>query len=387
LGSSLASAMGQQGTAQENFRRAEIAQQNAQTAAIQGFGSWSAVDYRNGSDIQSDNYVADRARADALYGLGNNGPVRLGKPSGMGVAEWSGGVNRAISRSAAEQSAIEQRLADLAPPSYGSQPGVLVADASGKLPFAPGLSTQAIDAATQRLASAKLTGYANDWASKAVSEFNNGNTERGKIYLGYANSYYKASGDALESSKVLDAVAPKFQLPEPALGNSQGDRRFEFKFGAAAYAIGGGNIEFTADINISRPFQSSFTEFEAGIGLGVGFKAKVGLEGLKGSELTAAIPTPYFNPLGQGQASNTGAVSTKVAFEGAIPFLTVTGLEFRGGLQSPLTGMPVTKENYGGIYEFKYLEPKLSPALNVGLTAKWDIFNTSYKRSSTGGQR
>lgn len=122
--------MGQQNTAQESFRRGEINQQNAQAAAIQGFGSWSAVDYRNGSDIQSDNYVADRARADALYGLGSNGPVRLGEPSGMGVAEWSGGVNRAISRSAAEQSAIEQRLADLAPPSYGSQPGILVADAS-----------------------------------------------------------------------------------------------------------------------------------------------------------------------------------------------------------------------------------------------------------------
>lgn len=326
-------------------------------------------------------------RADALYGLGSNGPVRLGEPSGKGVAQWWGGVDRAIARNAAEQVEIEQRLADLAPPSYDSQPGILLADSSGKSPFSPGRSMQTTDAATQRLASTKLTGYANDWATKAVIEFNDGNTERGKAYLGYANSYYKASGYALESSRALEAVAPQFKLPAAALGTSHGDSRFEFKFGAAAYFIGGGNLEFTADINISRPFQSSFTEFEAGLGLGVGFKAKVGLEGLKGSEPTVAVPVPYFQPLGKGQASGTGAVSTKFSLDAAIPFLTVTLGELRGGTQSPMTGVPVTRENYGGIYEFKYLEPKLSPALNFGLTAKWDIFNTSYKRSPTGGQR
>jgi hypothetical protein len=80
---------------------------------------------------------------DAVYGLASasNAPyARLGEPSGAGVAEWSNGVDRAISRSAAEQADIEQRLADLAPPPLGSAPGILLADSSGNSPFTPGSS-------------------------------------------------------------------------------------------------------------------------------------------------------------------------------------------------------------------------------------------------------
>lgn len=61
-------------------------QSPGQQAMPQGVGPWSDADYRNGSDIQSDNDVAERARSDALYGLGSGGSVRLGEPSGAGVA-------------------------------------------------------------------------------------------------------------------------------------------------------------------------------------------------------------------------------------------------------------------------------------------------------------
>jgi hypothetical protein len=54
LGSSLAEAIGPRYTAQESFRRSEINQQNAQAAAVQGVGPWSAANYRNGSDVESD---------------------------------------------------------------------------------------------------------------------------------------------------------------------------------------------------------------------------------------------------------------------------------------------------------------------------------------------
>lgn len=169
LGSSLADAMGQQNTAQESFRRGEINQQNAQ------------------------------ARTDALYGLSSSGSVRLGDPSGMGATEWWGGVDRAISRNAAEQSAIEQRLANLAPPSYGSQPGILVADASGKLPFTPGHSTQSIfatynDLAVQNYNDAKLLYNLSAGLQKTNPEF-------AKTYRSMADGYMAAGDDARNSAK------------------------------------------------------------------------------------------------------------------------------------------------------------------------------------------
>jgi hypothetical protein len=116
--------------------------------------------YENEMDRQSDVAYTQRQR-DAMYGLASasNAPyARLGEPSGTGVAEWSSGVDRAISRSAAEQADIEQRLADLAPPPLGSAPGILLADSSGNSPFTPGKGASAMynELAVQNYNDAKL---------------------------------------------------------------------------------------------------------------------------------------------------------------------------------------------------------------------------------------
>ncbi|GAB2731374.1 hypothetical protein GCM10027195_44260 [Comamonas sediminis] len=66
LGSSLADAIGQQSPTQESFRRTE----NAQAAAVQGYGPWSDLNYRNGSDIASDDPYYDRMTQQALARLG-----------------------------------------------------------------------------------------------------------------------------------------------------------------------------------------------------------------------------------------------------------------------------------------------------------------------------
>ncbi|WP_311221940.1 MULTISPECIES: hypothetical protein [unclassified Acidovorax] len=66
LGSSLAD-YSSGNTAQESFRRGEIAQQNAQAAPVQGFGPWTAADYRSGSDIQGDEAYMQLQR-ETLYG-------------------------------------------------------------------------------------------------------------------------------------------------------------------------------------------------------------------------------------------------------------------------------------------------------------------------------
>jgi len=49
----------------------------AMNAPTQGIGPWSAVDYRNGSDIESDNATAERQRREALYSLSAGQRVRL----------------------------------------------------------------------------------------------------------------------------------------------------------------------------------------------------------------------------------------------------------------------------------------------------------------------
>ena len=54
----------------------------------QGVGPWSDVDYRNGSDVDSDNAAAEQQRRDALYGLGGRG-ARLGQAAGSAPDDWS----------------------------------------------------------------------------------------------------------------------------------------------------------------------------------------------------------------------------------------------------------------------------------------------------------
>ena len=44
-----------------------------------------------------------------------------------------------------------------------------------------------------------------------------------------------------------------------------------------------------------------------------------------------------------------------------------------------------TKDNTGGLYEVKFPEAKISTAVNIGASTKWDIFNTSYKLPKTKG--
>ena len=230
-----------------------------------------------------------------------------------------------------------------------------------------------------------LKGAADDFAARAVQAYNSGDKVQGDKYLGYASSYYKAAGEAQEPANNLTAAAPKFQLPPAAVGKPGADLKFELELGAAAYAIVGGNVELKLEISISRPFESRVTEFEAGLGVGLGFKAKTGLNSLQGAEHAVAGPLkPLFSD--GGQANGTGAVSTTLEIEGSIPLLTLTAFEARGGVQSPLNGIPAKHNNFGGFYQYKILEPKVSPFLNIGASAKWDLFNTSYKRSSPNGQ-
>jgi hypothetical protein len=221
---------------------------------------------------------------------------------------------------------------------------------------------------------------ADDFAAKSIQAYNSGDKALGDKLLSYASGYYKAAGEAQQSAQNLSAAAPKFQLPPAAVGSPGADLKFELELGGALYAVVGGNIELKSEINISRPLASGITEFEAGLGLGVGFKGKAGVDWLRGNEPAAAAPVKLFEPYG-GQANNTGAISTKFEAEAAVPLLTVTGLEMRAGVQSPLNGVPATDKNHGAFGEVKYLEPKASPFLNLGASVRWDLFNTSYKRS------
>ena len=274
----------------------------------------------------------------------------------------------------------------------GAVGGALIGNASGtKAPYSSGGFSDGRDARDMRLgfasqaldlekSGAALKDAADDFARKAAQAYISGDKSQGDKYLGYASGYYKASGDASMAASNLDAAAPKFQLPAAAVGQPGKDLEYELKLGGALYAFVGGNFEVTANINISNPSKSSVTEAEGGLGAGFGFKVKGGFEPLADKGFSGAVPIKLFDSYG-GQANGTGAISTKFSAEAAVPFLTVTGVELRGGVQSPLNGVPVNDKNFGGFYEAKYLEPKLSPALNFGLNAKWDLFNTSYKFS------
>ena len=98
-----------------------------------------------------------------------------------------------------------------------------------------------------------LKSAADGFATKSVQAYASGDKTQGDRYLSYAADYYKAAGDAQQSVNDINLTAPKFQLPPAAVGSPASDLKFELKLGGAAYAIVGGNLELTADINVSRP--------------------------------------------------------------------------------------------------------------------------------------
>jgi hypothetical protein len=153
----------------------------------------------------------------------------------------------------------------------------------------------------------------------------------------------------------------------------------EIKLGAALYAGLGGNAELTLVVNPSR-LDLSATEFEWGLGVGLGAKGKAGWETLKGSEITVNAPRGELLKRGDGQASGTGAVSMKAGLEFSAPAVNLVAAEIRLGVQSPLSGAPAATPT-GGFYEIKVGEVKVAPTLQLGATAKIDLFNNSYKRT------
>ena len=84
---------------------------------------------------------------------------------------------------------------------------------------------------------------------------------------------------------------------------------------------------------------------------------------------------------GDGQADGTGAISLKAGVEVSVPTANFVVGELRAGVQSPLNGVRATDKNYGGFYEVKVGEYKIARTLQLGATAKVDIFNNSYKRA------
>ncbi|MCJ0764510.1 LysM peptidoglycan-binding domain-containing protein [Variovorax terrae] len=110
-------------------------------AFVDNAGRLGTKEDRLGDFIAQQQAAQDqRDRSTALYGLNSGGTARLGEPSGSGVAEWWNGVDRAISRSATEQAAIEQRLVELAPKPVSFGPSIMLADAGGGSPFTRGSS-------------------------------------------------------------------------------------------------------------------------------------------------------------------------------------------------------------------------------------------------------
>lgn len=154
----------------------------------------------------------------------------------------------------------------------------------------------------------------------------------------------------------------------------------ELKLGAALYAGVGGNVELTMNVNISK-FERSMTEVEWGLGVGFGAKGKAGWSPLSGKETTGNAPLGTFYKVGGGQADGTGAISMKSAVEISFPTANFVVAEGRAGVQSPLNGVPVTDKNFGGFYEGKIGEYKVAPTLQLGATAKVDVFNNSYKKA------
>jgi hypothetical protein len=153
----------------------------------------------------------------------------------------------------------------------------------------------------------------------------------------------------------------------------------ELKLGGALYFGVGGNAELTMNENPSK-MSFTTTEFEGGLGIGFGYKAKVGWQPLDESNSTLTMPFEPWKKWGDGQAAGTGAVGLKAGIEVSAPASNFVLGEARIGLQSPLNGAP-TNTKSGGFYEVKLGEFKLAPTFQWGLTAKIDLFNTSYKRT------
>lgn len=149
----------------------------------------------------------------------------------------------------------------------------------------------------------------------------------------------------------------------------------EVKVGFALYAGIGGNAEMTLKTNLTKLGDTRITEFEAALGLGVGFKGLVGVKPLDDKGATGSLGVYGGKKLG-GQADRTAAISTKAGIEYNLPLVTVVPVEGKVGFQSSLNGAAKVPARYG---ELKLGEVKLSPSLQVGGSAKWDIFNTSYK--------
>lgn len=136
-----------------------------------------------------------------------------------------------------------------------------------------------------------------------------------------------------------------------------------------------------ANINLSRPFESSVTEGEWGLGFGFGAKGKAGWGPLVGREGSQSLPVGALYKVGDGQADGTGAIGLKAAFEVSVPTSSFVVGEVRAGVQSPLNGVPAADTNFGGFYDTKIGEYKVAPTTQIGATFKVDLFNNSYKRA------
>ena len=182
--------------------------------------------------------------------------------------------------------------------------------------------------------------------------------------LDYALPADVASGSAGPASKVAQYIANFLTS------------NHEVKGGFAVYAGIGFNAEITIQVNPTNLRSVSVSEFEAGLGLGVGLKGLLSVGSLNEKGFAGNSPVGAYDTFGSGQANRTAAISTKAGVEVALPFVTLVGAEVKAGLQSSLNGEPKVAP---GFVDGKLLEIKLSPALQAGASAKWDVFNTSYK--------
>ncbi|RZL03690.1 MAG: RHS repeat protein [Rubrivivax sp.] len=170
------------------------------------------------------------------------------------------------------------------------------------------------------------------------------------------------------------SAGPANKVAQPIAGFLTGNH--EIKAGFAVYAGAGFNAEITLQTNLTNLRSTSVSEFEAGLGFGVGFKGLLSVRPLDEKGFAANLPVGAYDTFGSGQANRTGAISTKAGVEMALPFVTLVGAEAKVGLQSSLNGAAKVP---AGFVDGKLMEVKLSPALQVGASAKWDVFNTSYK--------
>jgi hypothetical protein len=179
------------------------------------------------------------------------------------------------------------------------------------------------------------------------------------------------------AGSVSPGVAPG-ALSHTSLAATAWRSDHEIKLGGALYAGVGGNAEITLALNPSR-LDLSVGEFEWGVGVGFGAKAKAGWNALSEKVAMGSIPLGTLQKFGDGQANGTGAISLKAGLELSAPGTNFVAAEARFGVQSPLTGAAGSPPS-GGFYEVKFGEFKVAPTLQLGATAKIDLFNNSYKK-------